>query len=277
MLNKSLLALAAGALALSACQHGNDSYRGDFYANLASEYAGFAESEGELGHTKTHDYFARKSESASANADVLPETPDTWKLEGEKAVELNDARARLMKVRGFNEHVASQDVARTQLLYDCWIVQAADAKSADPFCRQEFLDELQGLEKAQASIATDKARPTSYTILFPVGSAELNSDADYAINQTLAAVADLTVYTITLTGHTDRAGDAEKNLALSKERVEAVRTALVAKDISDDAIETEAVGEGNPQVPTLDGTERSRNRRVEINIEIPFATGEAAE
>jgi len=72
---------------------------------------------------------------------------------------------------------------------------------------------------------------------------------------------------ISATGHADRAGPEDYNMALSWKRAEAVRDALVAAGISVDAITIARRGEDENAVPTPDGVPKRANRRVEIVLQ----------
>jgi hypothetical protein len=72
---------------------------------------------------------------------------------------------------------------------------------------------------------------------------------------------------VTCTGHTDTAGPAAYNLALSLRRANAVKNALVANGVSPMAIAVIGKGETALLVPTADGVREPQNRRVEIVID----------
>lgn len=67
-------------------------------------------------------------------------------------------------------------------------------------------------------------------------------------------------------GHTDNAGDDAKNMTLSTNRAEAVKTYLVNKGISADRITTEGFGETMPIADNTTAAGRTKNRRVEIKL-----------
>ncbi len=71
---------------------------------------------------------------------------------------------------------------------------------------------------------------------------------------------------VLLIGHTDSAGREETNLALSKKRAEAVKTALVNMEIEDARIVTEGAGEAQPVANNQSFEGRRKNRRVEVFI-----------
>ena len=71
---------------------------------------------------------------------------------------------------------------------------------------------------------------------------------------------------IQLEGHTDNQGSSKANLALSEERVEAVKKYLVSKGISKDRIKTKAFGGSQPLSNEMTQEARAMNRRVEMRI-----------
>jgi len=71
---------------------------------------------------------------------------------------------------------------------------------------------------------------------------------------------------IQLEGHTDGRGDPRANLALSEERVEAVKQYLIAKGISEKRIVGKGFGGARPMVSNDTEENRQLNRRVEFKI-----------
>lgn len=266
-----LLTFAAGCSPLSQLKQATADERGDFHAHLAQEYLSFAQSEQELERHETSRYFAKKGLKAARRQSAPPEKLADWELEGDIRLELQQARARLLAVRtDFLQRVVGQNVARAQLFFDCWVMQAAGNADSDLTlpCRQEFIDEMQNIDQVINTLgpAPDITLPAHFTIEFPFGSAELTHDADYAVQQVLAVTTLYPDARISLTGHTDRAGSEAFNLELSLSRAEAVESALLGAGIDPGRITLLAVGEDDPEIPTLDGISRSRNRRVEISI-----------
>lgn len=87
---------------------------------------------------------------------------------------------------------------------------------------------------------------------------ELDAFADW-LNQRPNAV-------VQLEGHTDFQGNAEANMKLSEERVEAVKEYLVKKGIKKSRIRTKAFGGTQPLTRERTPEARTKNRRVEVRI-----------
>ena len=99
--------------------------------------------------------------------------------------------------------------------------------------------------------------PDFYIVLFAPNSAHIDAAGRKVIDQVVArAVAKthgrLDGFAISASGHADRAGAEDYNLALSLKRAEAVRNALVAAGIPAGAITVARRGESEPAVPTPD-------------------------
>jgi outer membrane protein OmpA-like peptidoglycan-associated protein len=72
---------------------------------------------------------------------------------------------------------------------------------------------------------------------------------------------------VTCTGHTDTAGPANYNMALSLRRANAVKNVLVKEGVPPASISVVGRGETSLLVQTKDGVREPQNRRVEIVIE----------
>ena len=68
------------------------------------------------------------------------------------------------------------------------------------------------------------------------------------------------------TGHADRSGPDNYNMALSLRRANAVKDALVRDGVPERDISMVGLGESQPLVKTADGVREAQNRRVEIVI-----------
>lgn len=116
------------------------------------------------------------------------------------------------------------------------------------------------------ALAAEPAPPLKYLIYFKRDSANPDEASQETIGKVLAAIKERDSRDISVVGHTDRSGDDAYNLKLSIERATHIRDLLVQAGVPNDLIEVKSHGEGNPLIPTADGVEEPRNRRVEVVV-----------
>jgi outer membrane protein OmpA-like peptidoglycan-associated protein len=122
-------------------------------------------------------------------------------------------------------------------------------------------------EAAARTTAPEGTAAAALALPFQSGSAALTAEAEKmleALAQALNAP-ELARYRFKIEGHTDTAGEAPANLALSERRAAAVREHLVSR-FGVPAARLVAVGLGEAQllVQTPNATAEPRNRRVQI-------------
>ncbi|MGV8988216.1 MAG: OmpA family protein [Cypionkella sp.] len=110
----------------------------------------------------------------------------------------------------------------------------------------------------QGSVALDD-------LLFPSGAAALE-DKDYASLTELALWLKANpTRSVTLVGHTDAVGSLPSNIALSLQRAQSVRAALIAKLGADPArVDAQGAGYLAPRASNETAEGRTKNRRVEV-------------
>jgi outer membrane protein OmpA-like peptidoglycan-associated protein len=116
------------------------------------------------------------------------------------------------------------------------------------------------------ALASVPARPASFLLYFVTGTDELAEESKSELERMLAELRRRPAPDILVIGHTDRVGSEPDNDRLSLQRAERVRASLVAQGIAPDRIHASGRGEREPVVPTADGVDEPRNRRVEINV-----------
>jgi OmpA-OmpF porin, OOP family len=220
----------------------------------------------EMGDWVDAHYFARKGLAASEGNVVLPEELGIWDLPPEKVGELTSARGRLMRQLDAGARESNPALAaRAQARFDCWVEQQEENHQPDHVaaCRDEFLKAMEELEGG----LPEGAAPQAYIVLFDFDRADLTAAGQAVIDQVLADAAATGAVSISATGHADRAGAEEYNMALSLRRADTVREALIAGGIDANTITVAGRGESEPAVPTADGVREQANRRVEIVIQ----------
>jgi outer membrane protein OmpA-like peptidoglycan-associated protein len=101
---------------------------------------------------------------------------------------------------------------------------------------------------------------------FVRGSDELIEDSKAELQRMLAELRTRALPDIVLIGHADTVGRDELNDELSLQRAERVKTLVVEQGIAAQRIRTAGRGKRELLVPTADGVDEPRNRRVEVNV-----------
>lgn len=130
---------------------------------------------------------------------------------------------------------------------------AAGAGAASAWDRTAFSDYLAGNEPVGRAFALER-------VTFASGSVLLNADAKAQVGEVAAALKARPTARVSLRGYADPAGDAAANQALSEQRTNAVKNALVAAGAGKDQVAAaSALGEtGDAAIEA--------NRRVEITV-----------
>jgi len=103
-----------------------------------------------------------------------------------------------------------------------------------------------------------------FTLYFDTNSATLSAEARSIVQQAADAARQGPATHIAVTGHTDTVGTSRYNKGLSDRRAAAVRQELITKGVPADEIVASGVGKSQLAVPTAQGVNEPRNRRVVI-------------
>ncbi|MCB2376876.1 OmpA family protein [Hymenobacter sp. BT635] len=98
------------------------------------------------------------------------------------------------------------------------------------------------------------------TVLFRLGTAELLPEGVPALRQLATELQARPELRLRIAGHTDKIGEPQKNLVLSEQRAEAVKSYLVKAGVAAERLSTTGHGDTRPLFPSPD----ARNRRVEV-------------
>lgn len=102
-------------------------------------------------------------------------------------------------------------------------------------------------------------------ILFDSGSANIQPQSLGIVRQISQVLMQDTSIKLNIVGHTDSDGPDDSNLKLSKDRAEAVKTALIKiYNISEERLTTEGKGETEPVADNSTTDGKAQNRRVEF-------------
>ncbi|WP_373986886.1 OmpA family protein [Duganella sp. BuS-21] len=117
-----------------------------------------------------------------------------------------------------------------------------------------------------ALLDTLPQRAAVFIVYFITDTDNLTAESAAQLAQIKSQLASRPAPEIIVIGHTDTVAKREYNDALSLRRAAAVKQILVEAGIAEDQIVVQARGEREPLVPTVDGVDEPRNRRVEIRV-----------
>ncbi len=143
---------------------------------------------------------------------------------------------------------------------------AAKQAHADAMARQHDLlvqvSALGGKETERGLLLT----LAEADLTFPVSKATLPAGDLPSLDHIAALLTQFPRLTARIEGHTDASGRDETNLALSQERADAVKHALVERGIAGERMEAIGVGETRPIADNATRAGSRQNRRVEIYV-----------
>jgi OmpA-OmpF porin, OOP family len=252
-----------------------------FTQGLAAGYRDYTDTEVSFYNWPNADYFARKGLRAAAGEAVPPEQLADWDIPADRQAELAAARQRLAgDLDGGARDAKPQLAAKAQVSFDCWVEEQDIAlgrwvdghddlhQARMDACKNALMTALDEIEKKQTSSAQPSVvSPANYTVYFDFDKSTITPAGQGVIDHVLAEAKSMNAQSLSVTGHTDLAGTADYNMALSLRRADVVRSALVTGGVPADLITVAGRGMSEPAVPTAPGVREPRNRRVEIILQ----------
>lgn len=117
-----------------------------------------------------------------------------------------------------------------------------------------------------STLAAVPQPPSRYRLHFNLGTDDLTLESRAELQKVLAEIATRPVPDVVVIGHTDSLGTTAINDRLSLQRAERVKRLMIEVGIPADRITVSGRGSREPLVPTADGVEEPRNRRVDIDV-----------
>jgi OmpA-OmpF porin, OOP family len=107
-------------------------------------------------------------------------------------------------------------------------------------------------------------RVSVYGINFDTGKATIRPDSEPALAEVLKMLAANPSWAMVVAGHTDNVGAKEMNLALSRQRAEAVIAWLAGRGVEKVRLAPAGFGDTRPLAENTDDAGRQKNRRVDL-------------
>lgn len=150
----------------------------------------------------------------------------------------------------------------------------SDSRSVNILGKTIYLNRTLPTTAKTESIAGPPKPPLTITdqpvelraIQFTQSTAEMIPEAKADLDRVLTFLTQNPSISIELAGHTDNQGDFDQNVALSRQRAEAVKAFLVGQGIAASRIQTKGYGGTRPVATNNYEKSRQFNRRVELRV-----------
>ncbi|MEI8280475.1 MAG: DUF5723 family protein [Bacteroidota bacterium] len=114
----------------------------------------------------------------------------------------------------------------------------------------------------------DKLDEASTAIEFETNEASIKSSSYGVLDEIITILEEYSGYYMTIEGHTDNVGSPEANMALSKDRANAVRNYFILRGISSSRLVAKGYGDTQPIASNKSENGRARNRRVVLGLKM---------
>jgi outer membrane protein OmpA-like peptidoglycan-associated protein len=175
------------------------------------------------------------------------------------------AQAQAMAARSQADD-ALQQAAGAELRASGAQTQVALAQAGADDANAQAAAIRQRLADLQAKATERGMLVTLGDVLFEPGSAEVRPGAQPALRKLADFLQQYPQRRVLIEGHTDSAGSAASNTALSQRRAQAVNRALDGMGVAADRATAIGYGEDYPVADNSTSTNRALNRRVEVYI-----------
>ena len=102
-------------------------------------------------------------------------------------------------------------------------------------------------------------------VSFKTATAVFTPESQKILDKVAATLTHAPLVKIEVAGYTDAAGNAQKNLELSKQRAQAVATYLASKGVAAERLSAVGRGQEQPIADNATAAGRQKNRRVELH------------
>jgi outer membrane protein OmpA-like peptidoglycan-associated protein len=146
---------------------------------------------------------------------------------------------------------------------DC-VPVPADKCPAEPGTKNEFED-----TDGCPDTVPEKVKKFSGVIPgieFDTAKATIRPVSRPTLDEAAGVLVEYPALAVTISGHTDDAGDKNKNIELSKARADSVKEYLVGKGVAAERVQTRGAGPNEPIADNKTPAGRQKNRRIEFAL-----------
>ncbi len=146
------------------------------------------------------------------------------------------------------------------------IDKAMHAAAMDGSQTPALVEESQIRRDFGQALAARPLLPERFLLYFELGATQLTAESEASLQKIISSAAQRPAVDVSIIGHTDTSGNAEKNYALALERAQFIAELIKQKGIKAHALIVESHGERNLLIQTPDEKAEPRNRRVEVSL-----------
>jgi len=233
--------------------------------------------------TTTAEYRARLKEVPEYQAlsdELDPESPPLWEAFNYElaCAELcgkgHYSMKRIVKIVEQEEYDRWVEEQNAQAWYENNVKGSAEdpfkALNAEEARLLELEDRKKNLmESIDSAISAEEADKRMFNlenVNFKTGSAVLEEDSSFELDNVVEAMKKYPKLKLELAGHTDNIGNPANNLSLSTERAKSVYTYLVDSGVQGNRLTSKGYGDTQPTATNDNEEGRRKNRRTEARI-----------
>lgn len=187
----------------------------------------------------------------------------------EAGVQLDEAKRRLASIQSGS--LAESDLAEGTKAAD---MAAEHRRRAEEACSQ-VMQPIEGRVAALETEAVDAnmrlsgleaVRQTLRGVTFVTGSAQLTEQAEVVLDVQANKLMQRPGLPVEIAGFASATGNPERNMVLSQQRADAVRSFLIRRGVSAEVITARGYGENNPVASNDTREGRAANQRIELRF-----------